>query len=122
MGESGCERRHAMRALSVFLSLVLLCMPVLAATGPDAEPDESGLEDEWVLTLTVVGLVAVGLALIAIFAPDSVEEEVIVSDTEDAEETVGEEALEAVEASRAAEEAEEGGVVEDDLFRDIEGD
>lgn len=111
-----------MRALSVFLSLVLLCMPVLADTGPGAEPDESGIENEWILTLTVVGLVAVGLALIVIFAPDSVEEEVIVSDTEGAEEAVGEEALEAVEASRAAEEAEEGGGVEDDLFRDIEGD
>lgn len=120
--ESASERRRAMRALSVFLSLLLLCMPVLAATGPDAEPDESGLEKDWVITLTVVGLVGVGLALLAIFTPDEADEEVIVSDSGDGGETVGEEALEAVEASRAAEEAEAGGVVEDDLFLEIEGD
>ena len=110
-----------MRALCIFLSLLLLCLPVLSATGSGGQ-DNSSVEDNWVVTLTVVGLVGVGLALLAIFTPDESEDEVIVSGSSDGEEPVGEAALDAVEASRAAEEAEGDDAVEEDIFREIEGD
>ncbi|OGD78955.1 MAG: hypothetical protein A2Y64_01355 [Candidatus Coatesbacteria bacterium RBG_13_66_14] len=103
------------------MSLFLFSLPALAATG---DPDSSGsdAENDWTITLTVVGLVGVGLALLAIFTPDDTSDEVIVSDPETGDGTVDSEALEAVEASREAEAEEELEATDDDLFREIEGD
>jgi hypothetical protein len=113
-----------MRALCILMSLLLFGVPVLAATGGDSDTT-SGAEEDWTLTLTVVGLVGVGLALLAILTPDESGEEVVVSEPETDEAAPDAEALEAVEASRAAEAEEEGEeeeVSDDDLFREIEGD
>ncbi|HDR06107.1 MAG TPA: hypothetical protein ENN88_00580 [Candidatus Coatesbacteria bacterium] len=102
-----------MRPLSVFLSLLLLAMPVLTATDPDSDQGSSA-EGDWTLTLVLVGAVAVGLLLLAILTPESTSEEVVVSEP-GKDDSVDEKALEAAEASRKAEE-------EDPLFREIEGD
>jgi len=113
-----------MRALCVFMSLLLFGLPALAATGDDSDSSSSDTQSEWTLTLTLVGIVGVGLALLAIFSPDDSGEEVIVSDPETDGEAVDSEALEAVEASREAEAEEdtEPEATDDDLFREIEGD
>jgi hypothetical protein len=114
-----------MRALCVLMSLLLFGVPAMAATGGDGS-STSDTQSEWTLTLTLVGLVGVGLALLAIFSPDDSGEEVIVSDPETEAGDVDAAALEAVEASRAAEAEEEPATdtdtTDDDLFRDIEGD
>lgn len=115
------ERRRTMRALSVLMSLLLFSVPVLASTGDDGSSGSSA-ENDWTITLTVVGLVGVGLALLAIFTPEEADDEVVVSNPETDETTADEEALEAVEASREAEAEEEQESTEDDLFKGIEGD
>ncbi|HUT97665.1 MAG TPA: hypothetical protein VM054_01155 [bacterium] len=103
------------------MSLILFGVPALAATGGD-DSSSSTAENDWTLTLTVVGLVGVGLALLAIFTPDDTSDEVIVSNPETDDGTVDSEALEAVEASREAEAEEEREATGDDLFQEIEGD
>jgi len=111
-----------MRVLCVLMSLLLFGVPAMAATGDDGSTS-SDSQSAWTLTLTLVGIVGVGLALLAIFTPDDTGEEVIVSDPEAESGDVDSEALEAVEASRAAEAEEpEPASTDDDLFRDIEGD
>jgi hypothetical protein len=106
-----------MRPLSVLLSLLLLSMPVLSSTGPDGSEDDASAENDWTVTLLVVGAIGLGLALLAILGPEEATEEVVVSEGGEEETAVDEEALETIEASRAAEEEE---VVEDELFREIE--
>ena len=110
-----------MRALCVLMSLLLFSIPVLASTGDDGSSGSTA-ENDWTITLTIVGLVGVGLALLAIFTPEEADDEVVVSNPETDETTTDEEALEAVEASREAEAEEEQESTEDDLFKGIEGD
>jgi hypothetical protein len=108
--------------LCVLMSLLLFGLPALAATGGDTDAS-TDTQSEWTLTLTLVGIVGVGLALLAIFSPDETGEEVVVSGAEPDDGAVDSEAVEAVEASREAEaEAEGEESTEDDLFREIEGD
>jgi hypothetical protein len=110
-----------MRALSVLMSLLLFSVPVLASTG-GGDSSSTTNENDWTITLTVVGLVGVGLALLAIFTPDEATDEVVVSNPDTDETTTDEEALKAVEASREAEAEGDSASTEDDLFKGIEGD
>ncbi|MCX7020828.1 MAG: hypothetical protein NTW26_00880 [bacterium] len=110
-----------MRALCVLMSLLLFSVPVLASTGSGSDTS-SDPQSEWILTLSLVGLVGVGLALLAIFTPEDTSDEVIVSNPETDDGTVDSEALEAVEASREAEADKDQDTTEDDLFKGIEGD